>query len=100
MCDRRAATAMEQKLIGGVGMASSRIGLGTWSIGGWMWGGCDDAEAVKTIRTALDLGITLIDTAPAYGFGRSEELVGQAIAESGARDRVLIATKAGLEWRG
>src|SRR6266404_7209582 len=105
MRDRRAARlmeqkVMEQKLIRGVGVASSRIGLGTWSIGGWMWGGSDDADAVKTIRTALDLGITLIDTAPAYGFGRSEELVGQAIAESGARDRVLIATKAGLEWRG
>src|SRR6266850_1075449 len=98
MCDRRAATAMEQQLIRGVGVTSSRIGLGTWSIGGWMWGGSDDAEAVKTIRTALDLGITLIDTAPAYGFGRSEELVGQAVAEQGGRERVLIATKAGLGW--
>src|SRR3989442_15536355 len=90
---------MEQKLIWGVGMASSRIGLGTWSIGGWMWGGSDEAEVVKTIRTALDLGITLIDTAPAYGFGRSEELVGRAIVEHGGRERVLIATKAGLGWR-
>src|SRR2546422_6867858 len=90
---------MEQKVIWGVGMASSRIGLGTWSIGGWMWGGSDEAEAVKTIRTALDLGITLIDTAPAYGFGRSEELVGRAIAEHGERERVVLATKAGLEWR-
>src|SRR5439155_189084 len=103
MCDRRAARLMEQKvmerkLIRGVGVESSRIGLGTWSIGGWMWGGSDDAEAVKTIRTALDLGITLIDTAPAYGFGRSEELVGQAIAEQGGRERVLIATKTGLGW--
>ena len=103
MRDRRAARLMEQKvmerkLIRGVGVESSRIGLGTWSIGGWMWGGRDDAEAVKTIRTALDLGITLIDTAPAYGFGRSEELVGQAIAEQGARERVLIATKVGLGW--
>src|SRR3989442_4578620 len=89
---------MEQKLIWGVGMASSRIGLGTWSIGGWMWGGSDEAEAVKTIRTALDLGITLIDTAPAYGFGRSEELVGRAIAEHGGRERLLIATKVGLAW--
>jgi aryl-alcohol dehydrogenase-like predicted oxidoreductase len=90
---------MEQKLIWGVGMVSSRIGLGTWSLGGWMWGGSDDAEAVKTVRTALDRGITLIDTAPAYGFGRSEELVGQAIAEQGEREHVLIATKAGLAWR-
>ena len=78
------------------GIVASRIGLGTWAIGGWMWGGTDEAESIRAIRSALDLGITLIDTAPAYGFGRSEELVGQAIAESGARDRVLIATKAGL----
>ena len=81
-------------------IVTSRIGLGTWAIGGWMWGGTDEAESIRAIRAALDLGITLIDTAPAYGFGRSEQLVGQAIAESGARDRVLIATKAGLEWRG
>src|SRR6266403_1917139 len=90
---------MEQKRIEGTGLVSSRIALGTWSIGGWMWGGSDEGEAIKTVRTALDLGITLIDTAPAYGFGRSEELVGRAIAEHGERERVLIATTAGLEWR-
>ena len=90
---------METLEIGKTGVVTSRIGLGTWAIGGWMWGGTDEAESIRAIRAALDLGITLIDTAPAYGFGRSEELVGQAIAESGARDRVLIATKAGLEWR-
>src|SRR5207244_5878558 len=90
---------MEQKLIQGTGMISWRVALGTWSLGGWMWGGSDEGEAIKTIRTALDLGITLIDTAPVYGFGRSEELVGRAIAEHGGRERVLIATKAGLEWR-
>jgi aryl-alcohol dehydrogenase-like predicted oxidoreductase len=90
---------MEQKRIEGVEMTSSRIGLGTWAMGGWMWGGGDDAEAIKTIRAALELGITLIDTAPAYGFGKSEELVGQAIAEHGGRERVRIATKVGLGWR-
>jgi aryl-alcohol dehydrogenase-like predicted oxidoreductase len=91
---------METLEITETGVVTSRVGLGTWAIGGWMWGGTDEAESIRAIRAALDLGITLIDTAPAYGFGRSEELVGQAIAESGARDRVLIATKAGLEWRG
>jgi aryl-alcohol dehydrogenase-like predicted oxidoreductase len=90
---------MERNPICGVGMASSRIGLGTWSIGGWMWGGTDDGEAIKTIRTALDRGVTLIDTAPVYGFGKAEELVGRALAEHGGRERVLIATKAGLAWR-
>ena len=61
----------------------SRIGLGTWAIGGWMWGGSDDANAIHTIHAAVDRGITLIDTAPVYGFGRSEEVVGRALAEAG-----------------
>src|SRR5882724_12724498 len=77
----------------------SRVGLGTWAIGGWMWGGTDDQESVNTIRAAVDSGINLIDTAPAYGFGRSEEIVGRAIAEGKLRSRVVIATKAGLEWQ-
>ena len=78
---------MEQIEIGGTGMTSSRIGLGTWAIGGWMWGGTDERESIATIQAALDRGITLIDTAPAYGFGHSEEIVGQALAEGGRRDR-------------
>jgi aryl-alcohol dehydrogenase-like predicted oxidoreductase len=90
---------MEQLEISGVGLKISRIALGTWAMGGWMWGGSDDTQAINTIRAALELGITLIDTAPAYGFGRSEELVGRAIAEHGDRDRVRIATKVGLAWR-
>jgi aryl-alcohol dehydrogenase-like predicted oxidoreductase len=68
-------------------------------MGGWMWGGTDEAEAIRTIHEALDRGITLIDTAPAYGFGRSEEIVGKALAEGGRRQRVLIATKVGLDWK-
>jgi aryl-alcohol dehydrogenase-like predicted oxidoreductase len=79
-------------------LAVSKIGLGTWAIGGWMWGGTDEATAVRTIQAAIDQGITLIDTAPAYGFGRSEEIVGKALAEGGRRDRAIIATKTGLEW--
>jgi aryl-alcohol dehydrogenase-like predicted oxidoreductase len=65
-----------------------------------MWGGSDDAESISTIRAALEQGINVIDTAPVYGFGRSEEIVGKAIAEAGLRSHVLIATKAGLEWDG
>jgi aryl-alcohol dehydrogenase-like predicted oxidoreductase len=68
-------------------------------MGGWMWGGTDEAEAIRTIHEALDRGIALIDTAPVYGFGRSEEIVGRALAEAGRRHRVLIATKVGLDWR-
>jgi hypothetical protein len=57
-----------------------RIGLGTWSIGGWIWGGTDEREALRTIRAALDYGINLLDTAPAYGFGHSEGIVAQFLA--------------------
>jgi aryl-alcohol dehydrogenase-like predicted oxidoreductase len=77
----------------------SRIALGTWAIGGWMWGGSDEAESIKTIHAALDRGINLIDTAPVYGFGRSEEIVGRALAQDGRRRQAVIATKVGLAWQ-
>ena len=89
---------MEQIEIGGAGVTSSRIALGTWAIGGWMWGGSDAQQSIATIQSAIDRGITMIDTAPVYGFGRSEEIVGQALAHGGRRGRVLIATKVGLNW--
>ena len=88
---------MKQIQLGESGITSSRIGLGTWAIGGWMWGGSDERESVATIRSAVERGITLIDTAPVYGFGRSEEIVGKALV--GIRDQVVIATKCGLGWR-
>src|SRR5690349_9811628 len=91
---------MEKTKIQGVRLQCSRVGLGTWAMGGWQWGGADDDESVRTIHAALDLGINLIDTAPAYGFGHSESVVGRAIAERGKRDKVVIATKCGLEQRG
>ena len=89
---------METINIDGLALPASRIALGTWAIGGWMWGGSDENAAIRTIHTALDSGINLIDTAPVYGFGRSEELVGKALA-GGRRQRALIATKVGLDWR-
>src|SRR6266566_6033977 len=91
---------MEFVDIPGTSMRVSRVALGTWAIGGWMWGGSNENDAVSTIHAALERGINLIDTAPVYGFGRSEEIVGKAIAEAGLRSRTLIATKAGLEWEG
>src|ERR1700739_3276301 len=90
---------MEQIAIGFSGVKTSRIGLGTWAIGGWMWGGTDEAQSIATIRAAVERGVTLIDTAPVYGFGRSEEIVGKALAEGGLRNKVQIATKVGLDWR-
>lgn len=95
---REEGAAREYAQIGDI--RSSRIGLGTWAMGGFQWGGCDDDESVRTIHAALDLGITLIDTAPAYGFGHSEAVIGRAIAERGRRDEVVLATKVGLEQRG
>ena len=82
--------------IGRSGIQASAVGLGTWAIGGWMWGGTDEAASIRAIEASIDAGISLIDTAPAYGLGRSEELVGKAIA--GKRDKVVIATKCGLNW--
>ena len=85
--------------IPGTALRVSRVALGTWAMGGWMWGGTDERESVATIRAALHQGINLIDTAPVYGFGVSEEIVGKAIAGAGLRSQAIIATKAGLEWR-
>jgi methylglyoxal reductase len=82
--------------IGSSGVAASAVGLGTWAIGGWMWGGTDEAESIAAIQASLDAGVTLIDTAPAYGLGRAEEIVGRALA--GRRDKAVIATKCGLVW--
>jgi aryl-alcohol dehydrogenase-like predicted oxidoreductase len=86
--------------IPGTQLRVSRVALGTWAMGGWMWGGTDERDSIATIRAAVDQGINLIDTAPVYGFGMSEELVGRAIAGAGLRPHAIIATKAGLEWRG
>jgi aryl-alcohol dehydrogenase-like predicted oxidoreductase len=81
------------------GLKVSRVAIGTWAIGGWMWGGTDEAESIATIRAAIEHGINVIDTAPVYGFGRSEEIVGKAVAQGRLRSSVIIATKAGLEWQ-
>jgi aryl-alcohol dehydrogenase-like predicted oxidoreductase len=89
---------MEYAHIPGTSFEVSRVALGTWAIGGWMWGGTDEAESIATIHAAVEHGINLIDTAPVYGFGRSEEIVGKALAEGNLRARVRIATKVGLEW--
>jgi aryl-alcohol dehydrogenase-like predicted oxidoreductase len=88
--------SIETIRIEGIATPVSRIGLGTWAIGGWMWGGSDDATSIATIRSAVESGINLIDTAPVYGFGHSEEVVGKAL--KGLREQAVIATKVALEW--
>lgn len=86
---------METRALGTSGIQASKVILGTWAIGGWMWGGADDAASIDAIKATLDAGINCIDTAPVYGFGHSETIVGKAIA---GRDDVVIATKCGLVW--
>jgi len=90
---------MEFAQIADTNLLISRVGLGTWAIGGWMWGGSDEREAIRTIQAALGHAINLVDTAPVYGFGHSEEIVGKAIAGTNLRDRAVIATKVGLDWK-
>ena len=87
---------MQYRFLGNSRIDASVIGLGTWAIGGWMWGGTEENEAVRAIQSSLDHGINLVDTAPMYGYGRSEEIVGRAIAKR--RDEVILATKCGLVW--
>jgi len=102
MDDQAQTLEMNMKLadIPGTSLKLSPVAIGTWAIGGWMWGGSDEAESIATIRAALEHGINIIDTAPVYGFGRSEEIVGKAIVESQLRSNVVIATKTGLQWEG
>ncbi|MDP8223189.1 MAG: aldo/keto reductase [Candidatus Lernaella stagnicola] len=89
---------MRFRELGRSGIEASVVGLGAWAIGGWMWGGTEEKDGIAAIQAAIDAGISLIDTAPAYGYGRSEEIVGKAIRQR--RDRVVLATKCGLVWEG
>ena len=88
---------MEFRRLGEPKLAVSVITFGAWAAGGWMWGGNDDKEAIEAMRVSHDMGITSIDTAPIYGQGKSEELVGQAI-KGLPRDKVQILTKYGMRW--
>jgi aryl-alcohol dehydrogenase-like predicted oxidoreductase len=89
---------METTTLPGLDQPCSRVGLGTWAIGGWMWGGADERQSIATIRSAIDRGVTFIDTAPIYGHGTSEEVVGKALAEHGGRGDIVLATKVALDW--
>ena len=87
---------MLTRKLGDTDIVASAVGLGTWAIGGWMWGGTDTARSIAAIQASVDEGVTLIDTAPAYGRGVAEEIVGRAL--KGRRDKVVLATKCGLVW--
>lgn len=88
---------MKQRALGESGIQASVVGFGAWAIGGWMWGGSEERESIAAIHAALDNGITLIDTAPVYGFGLSEEIIGRAL-KGGRRHQAVLATKCSLVW--
>ncbi len=88
---------MRYRELGTSGIQASVVGFGAWALGGWRWGGQEERDSIRALHAALDKGINLIDTAPVYGFGRSEEVVGKAIA--GRRDEVVLATKCGITWK-
>ena len=90
---------MEYRKLGHSDLDVSVVTFGAWAAGGWMWGGTERSEAVKAIRAGFDYGVSSIDTAPAYGQGLSEEIVGEAIKDI-PRDKVQILTKFGLSWAG
>ena len=87
---------MQVRTLGASRIPASAVGLGTFAIGGWFWGGTDEKKSIEAIHASLDAGITLIDTAPIYGFGLAEEIVGKALR--GRRSGVVVATKCGLRW--
>jgi aryl-alcohol dehydrogenase-like predicted oxidoreductase len=92
---------MEKRILGGSDMRITRVGMGTWAIGGgdnpYGWGPQDDADSVETIRRAIDLGINWLDTAAGYGHGHSEEVIGEAIKDR--RESMYVATKCGILWK-
>jgi aryl-alcohol dehydrogenase-like predicted oxidoreductase len=89
---------MELKTLGTSSVKVTPIAFGAWAIGGWMWGGAEDKAAISAIKASLDAGISTIDTAPIYGFGKSEELVGKAL-QGMSRDKYQILTKFGMNWK-
>ena len=87
---------MRYREIGNSGIKAPVVAFGAWAIGGWLWGGTEEKAAIDAIHTAIDNGMNLIDTAPIYGYGVSESIVGKAL--KGIREETIIATKCGLRW--
>ncbi|MEN9685101.1 MAG: hypothetical protein RLZZ28_887 [Bacteroidota bacterium] len=88
---------MEYRQIGESGISASAISFGAWAIGGWMWGGADRKDALEAIFASYEMGVSSIDTAPAYGQGLSEEIIGEAL-KSIPRHKLQLMTKYGLRW--
>jgi len=92
---------MEYRKLGSSNLSVSCLALGTWAFGGDKWWGTQkDQDSLSTLYKAIELGVNFIDTAPVYGRGRSEEIIGKALKKKNLRDKVLLATKVGLPWEG
>ncbi len=87
---------MRYRPLGSTGMVVSEVGFGSWQLGGEGWGAFRSEDGLRAVRRALDLGVSLFDTAPVYGFGRSEELLGKALGRD--IEKVTVISKAGLVW--
>lgn len=86
-----------KRKIGSSNVEITPVTMGAWAIGGWMWGGNEEKDSIAAIHAYIDNGVTSIDTAPVYGFGYSEELVGKAV-KGFSRDKIQILTKFGMVW--
>jgi methylglyoxal reductase len=87
---------MKKRQLGSTNLEVPPIIFGAWAIGGWYWGGKDDKESMRAIHASMDAGVTAFDTAPVYGFGHSEKILGEAL--QGRRNQAIICTKVGLRW--
>ena len=87
---------MKTRKLGNSGIDAGVVAFGAWAIGGWTWGGNEESDSIDAVHAFLDSGGNLVDTAPVYGFGHSEEVVAKAI--KGRRDEVVLATKCGMRW--
>jgi len=89
---------MKKRKFGNTGLEITSVGLGTWVFGGWPWNEVNEAECEKALEAALEAGVNLIDTAPVYGFGKSEVIVGRALKKLGKREEIVLASKQGFTW--
>ena len=87
---------MNKRLLGKSDLEVPPIIFGAWAIGGWYWGGTNDKEAIRAIHASMDAGVATFDTAPVYGFGHSETILGKALV--GRRNEAIICSKVGLRW--
>src|SRR5690606_21121026 len=93
---KKGVSPMNTRPLGNSGIDASTVAFGAWAIGGWTWGGTEEKESIRAIHAYLANGGNFIETAPVYGFGVSEEIVGKALSDR--RDKAVLATKCSMRW--